>query len=88
MSYWVTETTNTPADGGPGGMVRWHIVAGPFATKGLADAKRNELGEAKRRIYEDRSLPGETRKRAMETTYRVWSDEEIAQAKRAGITIQ
>ncbi len=88
MSYWVLETTNTPADSGPGGLVRWRKVAGPFATKGLADAKHMELGAAKRRIYEDRNLPGETRKRAMETTYIVWSDEEIARAQRAGITVQ
>lgn len=85
MPFWVIEIKNEE-NLGFGQLKRVHKL-GRYDSKQDAEARQLSLGAEKRHIYEDRSLPGEVRKRAMETTYAVWTDKEIEDAQRLGTNV-
>lgn len=86
-AYWVIESMANSGNSSGGRMLRARKAAGPYAGRAEAERRADELRVQKKAIYENRDLPGEVRKQAMETTYQVWTDEYIEEARRAGVQI-
>ncbi len=85
MRFWVIQIKNDE-NPGFGQLRRAHKLHG-FDTMDAARAKQSELGAEKRRIAGDKSLSPDTRKRAFETDYAVWSDAEVEDARRKGTDV-
>ena len=68
MGYRVVITMSNAENAAPGGVIRRaQKVGGPFVTREEAKARKSQIDADNKRTYEDRSLPGDVRKRAMES---------------------